>query len=66
MYNNTNDNMFYFNQSNDIYHKVFDPLTKQYVFNKSNYTDLLNRLNTDGDILMFKICKETELVGCSV
>jgi len=66
MYNNTNDNMFYFNQTNDIYRKVFDPLTKQYVFNKSNYTDLLNRLNTDGDILMFKICKETELVGCSV
>jgi len=65
MYNNTNNNMFYFNQTNDIYRKVFDPLTKQYVFNKSNYTDLLNRLNTDGNILMFKICKETELVGCS-
>jgi hypothetical protein len=65
MYNNTKDNMFYFNQTNDIYRKVFDPLTKQYVFNKSNYTDLLNRLNTDGNILMFKICKETELVGCS-
>ena len=65
MYNNTNDNMFYFNQTTDIYRKVFDPLTKQYVFNKSNYTDLLNRLNTDGNILMFKICKETELVGCS-
>jgi len=65
MYNNTNDNMFYFNQTNDIYRKVFDPLTKQYVFNKSTYTDLLNRLNTDGNILMFKICKETELVGCS-
>jgi hypothetical protein len=68
MYNNTNDNMFYFNLANNLYRQAFDPLTKRYIFINSTYIDVLDRLNidgytTDGENRQYK---ETELVGYSI
>jgi hypothetical protein len=68
MYNNTNDNMFYFNLANNMYRQAFDPLTKRYIFINSTYIDVLDRLNidgytTDGENRQYK---ETELVGYSI
>jgi len=68
MYNNTKDNMFYFNLANNMYRQAFDPLTKRYIFINSTYIDVLDRLNidgytTDGENRQYK---ETELVGYSI
>jgi hypothetical protein len=68
MYNNTKDNMFYFNLANNLYRQAFDPLTKRYIFINSTYIDVLDRLNidgytTDGENRQYK---ETELVGYSI
>lgn len=68
MYNNINDNMFYFNLANNLYRQAFDPLTKRYIFINSTYIDVLDRLNidgytTDGENRQYK---ETELVGYSI